>query len=379
MMRYLDNAATTFPKPPQVINVANNCLKYYSANPGRAGHSLSLKAAELVFNSRKKCAEFFGCKEVNNVIFTLNCTTALNFVLKGVLKSGDHVICSCFEHNAVVRPLNKLKETGVEFDVAHAFIDNPLATVHAFEALIKDNTKMIICTHASNVCGAVMPILRLGELCKKYGILFAVDAAQSAGVIPINVDKMNIDYLCVAAHKGLYSPMGTGILIANKPIVNTIIEGGTGSMSILENQPDILPDKFESGTLNLSGVAAISSGIDFINTRGINQIYNHEIKLVKRLYEKLSRMPKIILYTPNISINSFVPLISFNVKGKHSEEVAEQLNILGIAVRAGLHCAPLAHKTLGTLNSGTVRVSPSLFTTANDIEYFLNCVKKIAN
>lgn len=378
-MRYLDNAATTFPKPPQVVFAANHCLKNYSANPGRAGHSLSLKAAEVVYNSRKKCAAFFGCKNVENVVFTLNCTTALNIVLKGVLDRGDHVVCSCFEHNAVIRPLNALKELGVEYDIAHAFIDNDDATVNAFEALIKDNTKMIVCTHASNVFGAIMPIEKLAKLCKNYGILFVVDAAQTAGVLPINVEGMGIDYLCVAAHKGLYSPMGTGILIANKPINKTLIEGGTGSMSILEKQPDILPDRFESGTINLSGVAAISAGVDFVDFRGIDKIYKREINLVQYMYRNLIKIKNVILYTPYPKTNRFVPLVSFNVRGVHSEEVAEELNKYGIAVRAGLHCAPLAHKTVGTIDTGTVRVAPSVYTSLNDIEYFLKCIKKIAN
>ena len=376
-MRYFDNAATTFPKPPQVVIASNNCLKNFSANPGRAGHSLSIRAAEAVYNSRKKCAEFFGCKSPENVIFTLNCTTALNFVLKGVLCKGDHVICSCFEHNAVLRPLNALKDIGVEYDVAHAFVDNEDATINAFEALIKDNTKMIVCTHASNVFGMVMPIERIAKLCKNYGILFLVDAAQTAGVLPINVEKIGIDYLCVATHKGLYSPMGTGVLIANKPIDKTIIEGGTGSMSIMANQPEILPDKFESGTLNLSGIAAISAGIDFVNSKGLNKIYKNELALMQSLYRNLEKNKSIVLYTPIPKFNSFVPLLSFNIKGMHSEEVAEKLNDYGIAVRAGLHCAPLAHRTMGTIKSGTVRVAPSVYTTYNDIEYFLNCIKKI--
>lgn len=376
-MKYLDNAATTFPKPMQVIAAANNCLKNYSANPGRAGHALSIKAAEAVYKSRKKCADFFGCNNAENVIFTLNCTTAINFVLKGVLNSGDHVICSCFEHNAVLRPLNALKDIGVEYDVAHAFIDNDDATVNAFEALIKDNTKMIICTHASNVFGAIMPIGRIAELCKNYGILLLVDAAQTAGVLPINTQKLGIDYLCVATHKGLYSPMGTGVLIANKPIDKTLIEGGTGSMSIIEKQPEILPDRFESGTINLSGIAAISAGIDFVNSKGIDNIYKNELVLMQYLYRGLEKNKNIILYTPYSKRNAFVPLLSFNVKDMHSEETAEKLNSFGIAVRAGLHCAPLAHKTMGTISSGTVRVAPSVYTTYSDIEYFLNCTKKI--
>ncbi len=377
-MRYLDNAATTFPKPPSVVTAVNNCLKFYSANPGRSGHLLSLRAAESLYKSRKKAAEFFGCKNVENVIFTLNCTTAINFVLKGILNPGDHVICSSFEHNAVVRPMNELVKKGVSYDIAHVFMGDPVATRNSFEALIKDNTKLIVCTHASNVSGAVMPIKEISELCKEYGILFMVDAAQSAGVLPIDVTNMGIDYLCVASHKGLYAPMGTGILIATAPIERTIIEGGTGTMSLLDLQPDMLPDRFESGTINLSGIVGVSSGINFVKSKGISNIYSAEIKLVSMLYDGLRRNNNVILYTDYPKAPDFVPVLSFNIRGQHSEDVARSLNDYGIAVRAGLHCAPLAHKTLGTINTGTVRVSPSVYTNVTDIEYFINCIKKVS-
>lgn len=377
-MRYFDNAATTFPKPQSVVSAVNNCLKFFSANPGRSGHYLSIKAAENLYQSRKKVADFFSCKNLENVIFTLNCTTAINIVLKGILQPGDHVICSCFEHNAVIRPLNELLKKGVSYDIAHVFVGDAEATRNSFEALIKDNTKLIVCAHASNVCGAVMPIKMISELCKEYGIKLLIDAAQSAGVLPIDVDDMGIDYLCVASHKGLYAPMGTGILIASSPIENTIIEGGTGSMSLLDMQPEILPDRFESGTLNLSGIVGIASGIDFVKAKGINNIYLAEMKLVSMLYEGLRKNNNIVLYTDYPKLFNYAPVLSFNVKGVHSEEIASKLNDYGIAVRAGLHCAPLAHKTLGTVQTGTVRVCPSVFTNISDIEYFLNSIKKVS-
>lgn len=376
-MRYLDNAATTFPKPQSVVMAVDNCLKKFSANPGRGGHSLSIKSAEAVYKVRKSIAELFGCSNIENVIFTQNCTTSINTVLKGILKEGDHVICSGYEHNAVTRPLNKLIESGVTYDIASVFIGDDMATLNAFEALIKENTKLIICTHASNVCGAVMPIEKIGALAKAYGILFAVDAAQTAGVLSIDVKKNNIDYLCVAPHKGLYAPMGTGILIANSEINNTIIEGGTGSMSISQSQPEILPDRFESGTVNLSGIVGIGAGIDFIKSKGIANIYQSELNLISYLYEELRKIKGIELYTEHPRVIGSAPVLSFNMKGKHSEEVAEKLNNYGIATRAGLHCAPLAHKTLNTLDVGTVRVCPSVYTSKNDIEYLINCVKKV--
>lgn len=378
-MIYLDNAATTFPKPRAVTLAADNCLKNYSANPGRSGHALSVRASEEVYNCRKKLSQFFGAGKPETVIFTENCTMAINTVLKGVLNAGDHVICSGLEHNAVWRPLNRLKTEGIAFDTARVFLDDPDATVKSFEALIKDNTKMIICTHASNVFGAVLPIEKLGELSKAYGLLFCVDAAQSAGVLPIDMNRMNIDYLCIAPHKGLYAPMGTGVLIALKDIDKTLIEGGTGSLSKLETQPDFMPDKFESGTINLSGIAGLSAGIDFVKSIGIQKIYQTEMKHLGTVYRALSRINGVELYTEAPSPQSFVPVLSFNLKNLSSEEVSQKLDEMGIATRPGLHCAPLAHRMFGTIERGTVRICPSAFTSTKDITVFLSALKKIAS
>lgn len=378
-MIYLDNAATTFPKPRSVALAVDNCIKSYSANPGRSGHKLSVRASEAVYNCRNSLAQFFGAKRPETVIFTENCTMAINTVLKGVLNPGDHVICSCLEHNAVWRPLNKLKTQGCSFDVARVFLDDPDATVKAFEALIKSNTKMIICTHASNVCGAVLPIEKIGRLCQEYHLLFCVDAAQSAGVLPIDMEKMHIDYLCLAPHKGLYAPMGIGTLIALKDIDKTLIEGGTGSLSMLETQPDFMPDKFESGTLNLSGIAGLSAGIDFVKSIGIQQIHKAEMKHIRTVYTALSQMKGVKLYTEAPLSDSWVPVLSFNLNDISSDEVAKELDDMGIATRPGLHCAPLAHKMLGTTKQGTVRICPSVFTKATDISMFLGAVRKILN
>lgn len=377
-MIYLDNAATTFPKPQMVINSVNNCLKTFSANPGRSGHKLSQKAAEEIFNCRRKVKGLFKAEGEENVIFTSNCTAAINMVLKGVLNPGDHVICSSFEHNAVIRPLNALKKYGISYDIAHIFEDNIEGTIKAFEALIKHNTKMIICTHASNVNGIILPILEIGKLAKYYGLVFAVDAAQSSGILDINMKEMNIDYLCVAAHKGLYAPMGTGILIANKNIDKTIIEGGTGSLSNLDLQPDFLPDKFESGTVNLPGIIGISSGIDFINRQKIRNIYKKELNHIIKIYNYLEKSDNVILYNQKPKLDCFAPVLSLNIKGKHSEEVGRELGDMGIAVRAGFHCAPLAHKSLGTSDIGTVRICPSVFTTENHIDSFIYKIKLLS-
>lgn len=376
-MIYFDNAATTFPKPASVINAVDICNRRYCVNVGRSGYKAALNAAETVYETRKSVADFFGCENPENVIFTSNCTTAINTVLKGVLNEGDHIVCSSLEHNAVIRPLNKLNNCGVEYDVASVFAGNDEATLNAFEALIKNNTKMIITTHVSNVNGQIIPIEKLGKLAKKYGLLFAVDAAQSAGILPINMKECSIDYLFAAPHKGLYAPMGTGILIARKNIENTLIEGGTGSLSSQITQPDILPDKFESGTPNLSGIVGINRGVDFVKKKTVGAIYREEMKIIGKIYSEFRKSDYVILYTEDLKLGEYCPVLSFNIRGKSSEETAAELDKSGIAVRSGFHCAPLAHKTLGTEKSGTVRICPSVFTTFKETEIFLNAVKKL--
>lgn len=365
-MIYLDNAATTGKKPLRVIKAVENALVNLSANPGRSGHKLSEKAAYEIFSVREKAAQFFGASGGEKVVFTPNCTAGLNYVIKGVLKKGDHCIISDLEHNAVLRPLHKW---GVDFDVAEVSLTDDDITVENFRSLINPRTKMIICTGASNVIGRLLPIQKIGALCRLKNILFTVDAAQIAGVIPIDMKSMNIDYLCVAAHKGLYAPTGTGILIAEKPIDNTLIEGGTGTNSREISQPEFLPERLESGTVNVSGIMGVGAGIDFVKSIGIKQIHTREMRLLKRLYRLMENNPDIVLYTSFIDEKSFAPVLSFDIKGLTSEETAMRLNEVGIAVRAGLHCAPLAHKKIGTIESGTVRISPAIFNTQAQIDY----------
>ena len=234
-MIYLDNAATTGKKPPEVIRAVDNALRIYSANPGRGGHKPSMSASAAVYSVRKKLADFFGASGPENVVFTMNCTHSINTVLKGVLKKGDHAVTSSLEHNAVVRPLVK---TGAAFDVAAVSLTDDNLTLSEFERKIRPETRLVICTGASNVLGKTLPIGKIGALCRARGVLFAVDAAQTAGVLPINMREMNIDYLCIAPHKGLYAPMGVGVLICEQPIENTLIEGGTGTNSAETVQPD---------------------------------------------------------------------------------------------------------------------------------------------
>ena len=285
-MIYFDNAATTGKKPDSVIKAVSDGLKFYSANPGRSGHSLSFSTALAVYDARQKIADFFGASGADRVCYTLNCTHSINTVLKGVTRMGDRIIVSSLEHNAVMRPLKKM---GIGYDIADVDLFDDEKTLKNFSMKIKPNTKMIFCTGASNVLGKTLPIKQIGQLCKRKGLLFGVDAAQMAGVLPINMKEMNIDFLCVAAHKGLYAPMGLGILICEKDIDNTIIEGGTGTNSIELNQPDIYPEKMESGTINVPAILGTKAGCEFINSKGIKRMYDGEMSLIQSLYEELKK------------------------------------------------------------------------------------------
>lgn len=376
-MIYFDNGATTYPKPQSVINAVNYAMRNY-ANPGRSGHSLSLQSSEIMYECRSNIAKLFDTDKTENVIFTNNCTTALNTVINGVLKQGDHVIISSLEHNAVLRPVAALN---IEYSVADVVENDDDKTIDNFRKLIKANTKMIICTHASNVFGVRLPIERIGALCKIYGILFCVDAAQTAGVLPISLKNTDIDYLCFAGHKGLYGPMGTGVMIINSDVIpRCLTRGGTGSFSADITQPEALPDKFESGTPNVSGIAGLNEGVKFVLNRKINNIAKYESILSQRLYNGLSKNSRVILYCNPSESGYYSPVISFNIKGIDCEEVSEILNRrYNIAVRSGLHCAPLAHKSYGTLESGTVRAVVSVFNNRQQIELFLYSINKIAN
>lgn len=378
-MIYFDNGATTFPKPISVINSINTANKRFGANPGRGGHKLAIKASELVYNARKVTADFFGVSDPEKVIFSLNCTGAINTVIKGLLNPGDHVVISSLEHNAVLRPLDKLKAKGISYSIAQVVEGDNDETLSNFRNAINEKTKLLVCTYASNVVGIKLPIERICSMCHQYGILCCVDAAQSAGTVPIDLSDSSIDYLCVSGHKGLYGPMGIGALIINCDVIpDSLIEGGTGSNSIDYAQPMILPDKFESGTNNFSGIIGMGEGIKFVSSYGQMKIYKKEIELLCYIYDKLKSMNKIELYTQRPNMDYYVPVLSFNVKGKNSEEVADELSSkYNIAVRAGLHCAPLAHKSIGTLNTGTVRVVPSVFTTNYDINALISAVYKI--
>ena len=372
-MIYLDNAATTGKKPPSVIRAVERGLRDFSANPGRGGHQFSLRASKQLYGVREKAADFFGASGAETVVFTLNCTHSINCVIKGVTQPGDRVVTSNLEHNAVTRPLYK---QGVMVKTVKVSLDDAL-TVQAFSDAITPDTKLVICTMASNVTGKILPVRKLGALCKARGVPFAVDAAQTAGVLPISMKDMGIDYLCVAPHKGLYAPMGIGLLLCEKPVPNTLIEGGTGVNSVEQVQPDTLPERLESGTVGLPLALGVMAGMDFVDGIGLHKIHRHESALCEMLYQRLSHMPGVVLYTPEYRPDSFVPVVSFNLQGKTGEETAQLLDRAGIAVRGGLHCAPSAHRALGTLETGTVRVSVSLFNSVADIQNLIRALENV--
>lgn len=375
-MIYLDNGATSFPKPLSVRQNVDISLKKFSANPGRSGHSLSLRAAKEIFECRKRLKELFNVNSEEEIIFTENCTMALNTVIFGLLSEGDHVLISSMEHNSVTRPLESLKDKGVTYSTFdYSYDDNE--TVDNVRNLIKPETKLVICTHASNVFGFRFPIERICALCHAYGILFCVDSAQSAGVFDIDVGTNQYDFVCMSGHKSLYGPMGTGVLILNNRNLKPLLYGGTGTESVKKSQPEGLPEKFESGTQNMNGISGLKAGIDFVKNRGIKNIYNHEYKLAKRLFNGLANNRKVITYNKSFDYAKVAPVVSFNIDGVYSEDLVAKLNKYGIMTRGGLHCSPLAHTTMNTIENGTVRVVPGAFNTINDINYLLNVIRKL--
>lgn len=373
-MIYLDNAATTFPKPQSVYRSMNRAMSTYLANPGRGGHKMSVKSGEQVLLCREAAAELFGVGNVENVIFTQNATMGLNTIIKGLLKAGDRVIISSFEHNAVLRPVMGLKNSGIEVDIARVYPNDDEQTVNSFEALIKKETKLMCVTHVSNVFGNELPVDKLVKLAHKYGVLFLLDASQSAGIIPINAGEMGIDYLCTAGHKGLFGPQGTGIMIINSDTVpDTLIEGGTGSQSLIPFQPAMLPDKYESGTLNTPGIIGLLQGIKFVSLH-MGKISHRMETLTSYMKKHLSNIEGVTVYQLN---NLPSHLFSFNINGIDCEKVSALLDKRKIAVRSGFHCAPLAHETVGTKKIGTVRVSPGYFNSFIDADKLINAVYTI--
>ncbi|WP_101909595.1 aminotransferase class V-fold PLP-dependent enzyme [Marasmitruncus massiliensis] len=378
-MVYFDNAATSFPKPLLVKNAVDSAIVRYGANPGRSGHDLAAETGKKVYDVRVKAAEFFGARNEEQVVFMQNCTYALNTVIKGLLRPGDHVITSDMEHNSVMRPLHTLEARGIiTYSCAVTSYDDE-ETVDAFRCLIRDNTRVIITTHASNVFGIKLPVQKLALLARQYGLYFVLDAAQTAGTEPIHVTDMGIDFLCTAGHKGLYGPAGTGLLITPYGnCLSPLVEGGTGSLSFDLAQPDFLPDRLESGTLNTVGIIGLGAGLDFVNRCGLANIARCECKVARCVYDNISKEKGVILYTPPPEYGVNLPVVSFNIEGLTSEETTARLNKAGFALRGGLHCAPTVHKKFGTDSIGTARISVGAFNTVEQACDLANAICKIA-
>lgn len=375
-MIYFDNAATSFPKPKKVIEAVTDCLTSYCANPGRSGHQLALRAGRAVYDVREAIADFFNIDDPLRVIFTSGATESLNLAIKGGLGPGDHVITTSMEHNSVLRPLSRLGQGGVEVSII-ACSQEGLVDLLEIEKTIRPNTKMVICTHASNLTGTIMPIKEIGGLCQKHGLVFLVDAAQSAGVLDIDVQDMNIDLLAVPGHKGLMGMQGTGILyVGERAELAPLKEGGTGSRSEQIVQPPDLPDKYESGTLNLPGIVSINAGLSFIKEVGLSELRGHNENLTRIFLNGLKNIQGAVVYG---QARPGVAVVAANLANLSSSEFAGILDEeFGICTRAGLHCAPLAHKTMGTLESAAVRFSFDFFNTEAEIMKGLDAIDKIS-
>jgi cysteine desulfurase family protein len=378
-MIYFDNAATTWPKPPEVIEAVSRCIRDMGANPGRAGHKMSVKAGEMVDSTRKKLAGLFNIdpSQQDRVVFTVNATGALNLAIKGLLKKGDHAITSTMEHNSVTRPLNRLEREGVEITRVRCAGDGSLDPGDIKKS-IRPNTRLIAITHASNVTGTVMPAEEIGKIAGEAGVLFLLDAAQSAGVLDVDVQKMNIGLLAFPGHKSLLGPTGTGGLYIKEGIVlETLQEGGTGSQSDLPGMPATLPERYEAGTLNTTGIAGLEAGLDFIMKTGLDKIRSHELGLTRAFMEKSKRVPGLKLFGP-AGDSPRAPVVSFLIEGRKSVEIGGLLDRnYDIACRAGLHCAPDAHRTLGTFDQRLVRFSFSYFNREEEVSRAVDCLEEI--
>ncbi|MDF2520307.1 MAG: csd4 [Clostridia bacterium] len=376
-MIYFDNAATSYPKPECVYKEVDRCMREYGANPGRSGHRLSMHAGRIVLEARELLAELINTKKSDNIVFGLNVTDALNTVIKGLLNEGDHVITTSMEHNSVLRPLKQMENRGVETTIVQCDSKGELELSNVAKS-IKPNTKAIICTHASNVTGTFMPIEDLGRLSRENGLVFVVDSAQTAGVYDIDVNAMNIDILTFTGHKSLLGPQGVGGFYIRDGIdLRQMREGGTGSMSESLVHPEILPDKYESGTPNTPGIAGLAAGLQFIKEVGIQNIRKHEETITKYFLEKISDIEGIKIYGTSLSKNR-APVVSINIEGKTSADISFILDgEYDIATRPGLHCAPLAHKTIGTFDRGTVRFSFGYFNTKDEVDKAVEALNSI--
>ena len=374
-MIYFDNAATTLHKPQEVIDAVIKAMTSMG-NAGRGNTSASMEASHIIFDTRENLAKLFNIKDSSRIAFTCNSTEALNIAIKGSLTTGDHVITTMLEHNSVLRPLYEMENKGVELSIIQA---DKLGNISYDEikSLIKNNTKSIVCTHGSNLTGNLVDIEKIGKICKEHNLLFIVDVSQTAGVFPIDVEKMNIDILCFTGHKSLLGPQGTGGIFVKEGIdVTPLKSGGTGILTYSKTQPSIMPTHLEAGTLNGHGIAGLNAGIEFINKIGMKKIREKEENLMWRFYNKVKELPHIKIYG-DFSKKERCPIVTLNIDNYDSGDIAEELLNYGVATRAGGHCAPLMHEALGTIEQGAVRFSFGYFNTEEEVDEVIKIIKNI--
>lgn len=377
-MIYLDNAATSYPKPEKVYQEINRCMREYCANPGRGGHAMSIAAGMAVINAREILSSFFNIKNSMQLCFTKNATEALNTAIKGYLGEGDHVITTNMEHNSVIRPLKTLeRDNKIELSIIEGNEYGEIDPEDVRRA-IRPNTRLIVSTLSSNVNGIILPVKEIGSVAKEMGVVYLLDASQGAGSLKVDVEEMNIGMLAFPGHKGLLGPQGTGGLFVREEVkLHSIFEGGTGSNSENPYQPDIMPDLLESGTLNTPGIIGLGCGVDFINSFGLENLKLYKYMLTKRLIDGVQEIRGVKLYSRD-GLEQNSGIVALNFEGLESSEVSCELDkVYAIATRAGLHCAPFAHAAFGTLRTGIVRFSVGCFNTIDEIEHTLEALRKI--
>ena len=380
-MTYLDNAATSWPKPEVVVDAMSHFLREVGANPGRAAHRRANESGRIVYEAREAIATLFNAPDPMRVLFSANVTQALNLAIKGLLEPGDHVVTSAIEHNAVMRPLRALEEQGVRLTVVRCSAQGCLNPVD-LRAAIRDDTRLIVLNYASNVVGTLQPVAEVGRIAQRHGVPLLVDAAQAAGALPIDMQAEGIDLLAFTGHKGLYGPMGTGGLVVAPDFdldrLRPLLQGGTGSRSEQEVQPTFAPDKYESGTLNVVGLAGLLAGVRWVQAQGVDALHGREVALTQRLIEGLLRTEGCEVYGP-LDAEVQTATVSFNLRGLDCGEVGLRLDQeYGIMCRVGLHCSPAAHRTIGTFPNGTVRFGMGAMNTLEDVELALDAVQALA-
>lgn len=377
-MIYLDNAATTVLKPITVAQAVTHVLESQSfGNPARGSHEFSVNAFKQVYECRQLIAQLFNLPSTASVAFTNNATMALNTAIKGLLKPGDHVISTVLDHNSVLRPIYQLEKMGISHDFV-GLDQNGRLDYSQFEQLVRDNTKMVVCTHASNVTGELLDIDRIAHFCEQHHLLFVLDASQTAGVVPIDIEKQLIDVLCFTGHKSLFGPQGTGGICFRKPLtIEPLLTGGSGIDSFSHTQPATMPERLEAGTLNVPGIAGLAAGVQYVLDGGVVQLGKRARDLADQFMQAMTNLKVVKLYSD--PYHSHVGTVALNVGGLDSAEVSDMLATdYQIATRPGAHCAPLVHESLGTKDQGIVRFSFSSFNTSDDVKLAIKAVSEIA-